>query len=82
MLNQAMQRALNEGSCLDVMVIGEEIGPGLYSLREFTEGKDYCDADQEAWIWSIGRNRKTGEIQAATDSRFYQNPDYHCLWIR
>ena len=27
----------------------------------FAEGKDYCNAAAEAWIWSIGVHRETGQ---------------------
>lgn len=82
MTNQAMQRKLDRDECLDVLEEGEEISPGVYLLRGFTEGVDYCDAEKEAWIWSIGRNLKTGEIHASTSAQFYQNPEYECLWLR
>lgn len=83
MQNRWMKDHLKSGECLDVLKEGEEIEPGrVYKLRRFVEDVDYCDASREAWIWSIGRNYDTGEILAATDSRFYQNPDYHCLFLR
>jgi hypothetical protein len=77
-----MQEKLDGNECLDVREIGEEIGPGLYRLREFTEGVDYADAQKEVWIWSIGRNLKTGEIHASTSAQFYLNSEFECLWLR
>lgn len=40
------------------------------------------DAKEEVWIWSIGRNKKTGEVLASTAADFYRNPDFECLWLR
>jgi hypothetical protein len=77
-----MREKLEAGDCLDVLAEGEELAPGLYRLRRFLEGVDYCDAAREAWIWSIGQHVSTGEIIAATDARFYQNPEYVCLFLR
>jgi hypothetical protein len=82
MRNLRMQEKLDANECIDVRTIGREIAPGLYLLREFTEGVDYADAQTEAWIWSIGRNHATGEIHATTSSKFYLNPEYECLWLR
>ena len=55
---------------------------GEYILEAFVDGVDYCDASTESWIWSIGRHKKTGQILAALDGRFYQNEEYECLWLR
>ena len=43
-------------------------------------GVDYR-AGQRA-IWSIGRHRESGGIHASLDGRFYEHPDYECLWLR
>jgi hypothetical protein len=83
MLNRKMQSKLDSRECIDVMHIGcraEEAG--VYILRSFIEDIDYCDAEREAWIWSIGKNRETGEIRAATDARFYEDPEWQCIWLR
>lgn len=88
MLNLAMARKLAAGEALDVRAIGHPVAgqPGLYVLDRFADGKDYCDADTEEWIWSIGRSLGPGEprgvIYAATDGQFYQNPTFECLWLR
>jgi hypothetical protein len=82
MQNLAMQRKLEKLECLDVGEIGLPISPGVYQLSKFTEDADYCDAKHEAWIWSIGKRLSDGQIFAAIDTRFYQHPDYECLWLR
>lgn len=81
-MNMRMQEKLDSNECIDVLKIGREISPGLYLLSHFVEDVDYADIQKEAWIWSIGRNVKTGEIHAATSSQFYLNPNYECLWLR
>lgn len=82
MKNLRMREKLDLGECIDVNKIGHSIVVGLFVLDGYVDGKDYCDAANEAWIWSIGKNIVTGQIMAATDSRFYQNPHYTALWLR
>jgi hypothetical protein len=82
MKNLRMREKLDLGECLDVNKIGHSIGAGLFVLDTYQDGVDYCDAASDAWIWSIGKHVTTGVIMAAIDSRFYQNPQYECLWLR
>jgi hypothetical protein len=82
MKNLRMHEKLNLGECVDVNRIGRSVGVGLFVLDSFETGVDYCDAANEAWIWSIGKHCITGVMMAAIDSRFYQNPQYECLWLR
>lgn len=79
--NKSMQRKLENGECIDVSPF-ERTPNGYYILPYFAEGSDYCDAEREVWIWSIGRHRETMQILASTDSVFYQNPLYECLFLR
>lgn len=80
----AMLRSLLEGDTLDVRAIGESVRgkPGVFQLPGCMSGVDYADVDNAAWIHSIGRHKKTGKIHASLDARFYENPDYECLWLR
>lgn len=80
--NFSMAEKLSTHECLSVLDEGEAIGGGLYKLRRFVDGRDYCDPEQEAWIWSIGRNRATGEIFASTNSGLYQDEAWECLFLR
>ena len=48
----------------------------------FAEGKDYCNVATEAWIWSIGVHRETGQVWASHRSNKYQNPAFVCIWLR
>lgn len=85
MRNQAMQRKLTSGECLDVSAC-RRTAAGDYVLEGFVDGVDYCDAKLEAWIWSIGKllrplpsvmadgARETlepGTIIASSSSKFY-----------
>jgi len=80
MINQAMARKLEKGEAIDVSIYRQP--DGVYYLPDFIEGKDYCDAQRELWIWSIGRCKTTRTIMAAVDGRFYDRPDFTCLWLR
>ena len=82
MKNLRMREKLDLGECLDVNKIGRSIGHGLFILTSYEDGVDYCDAAHDQWIWSIGKDRATGEIVASSDTRFYQHPEYECLWLR
>ena len=82
MINLAMQRKLSTGECLDVLIMGKEIQPGLYELDSFVDDVDYCDSEKELWIWSIGKDLTTGRILASTGVEYYMNPEYECLWLR
>ena len=83
--NRRMQEKLNAAECVDVSQAERTVG-GDYLLEEFCHDVDYCDAREEAWIWSIGRllrpltvvmadgSRRllpAGSYLASTTSRFY-----------
>jgi hypothetical protein len=82
MNNLAMANKLKTGECLDVLKEGVEVVPGLYKLARFVDDVDYCDATREWWIWSIGQHKETGEIFASTNTQFYQEDNYTCLFLR
>lgn len=86
MHNKAMKRKLDEGECLDVAKIGTEVkgeGKGrVFQLTRFEDGIDYCIAETEEWIWSIGRRKSDQTVFAATDARYYMCPGYECIWLR
>ena len=48
----------------------------------FVEGKDYCNAATEAWVWSIGVQRETGRVWASHRASKYRNPAFVCIWLR
>lgn len=79
--NRAMARAIINEGCIDLSGC-ERTDRGEYILPDFIENRDYCNAETEEWIWSIGRDKETGEILAAHDTRFYGHPSYECLWLR
>lgn len=68
-----------DGDYIGTVIVGQ---PTVFVLSRFVDGKDYCDAESESWIWSIGKSKKTGVIFASTDTRFYQNDDFESLFLR
>lgn len=54
MNNKAMQRKLIGRKAIDISKC-ERTAAGDYVLPGFDDGKDYCDASAEAWVWSIAR---------------------------
>ena len=82
MHNLQMLTALRTGQALDVLREGRMIQPGLYQLKRFIEDKEYCDPRNEWWISSIGKSVFDNRIMAATDSRFYGDPNWECLFLR
>ncbi len=82
MNNVAMAEMLRQGAALSVLSEGKEVQPGLYRLDRFVEDKDYCDPQRELWIWSVGKSVFDGKIYAATDARFYEDPNWECLFLR
>lgn len=81
MRNKAMARKLQRGEALDLSK-SDRTPEGDYVLQTFDDGMDYCDSRTEEWIWSIGAENGTRRILASTSSKFYQNPNFHCLWLR
>jgi hypothetical protein len=81
-INTMMHEMVQKGLSKDVTKIGHEIVRGLYKLDSFEDGVDYCDPEKNLWIWSIGKNLISGEIFASTDTRYYGNPYFECLWLR
>lgn len=81
MTNLAMKRKIEKGEAIDIATC-YRTGEGDYILPEFIEEKDYCDSKLESWIWSIGRNYKTGLILASTNTKFYMNNEFECLFLR
>ena len=84
MRNRSMAAKLARGEAIDVAPYRTET-EGLYRLPAnlSVESVDLCDAEHGAWIWSVGRRLAAPhEVVAATDARFYQNPEWECLWLR
>src|SRR5215467_10998757 len=78
--NKTMERKLNAGICKDVSACQRK--GDFYVLSAVMPGMDYCNAQTEQWIWSIGRHNKSGEILASHTTNFYQHPRFDCLWLR
>lgn len=93
MRNLRMLELLVAGDALDVGEAGELVThddhegaepptAGCWRLREFVDGKDYCDAAGEKWIWSVGRRERDGAVFASTSAKFYEAPGFECLFLR
>lgn len=87
MRNRAMKRKLDARRAVDVAPFRtDQPASGLMGYvipaEAFVDGADYCDSETEAWIWSIGRHRETGELHASTANVHYQHPRYECVWLR
>lgn len=82
--NRAMARCLEDGEAIDLAQYRQEDGTYLLPADLDLDGKDLCDATVgvENWVWSVGRNKKTGERRAALDERYYLNENWICEWLR
>jgi hypothetical protein len=82
-----MERSLAAGECVDVSAClrttaGDYILEGDMIPDPESDMPDYCNAETEGWIWSIGRHVETGVVVASHSAKLYQNPAYECLWLR
>jgi hypothetical protein len=84
MVNKSMEHKLRIREALDVRKIGSEVKPGVFALLPgtFQADLDYCDAETESWIWSIGRCYETSTIYASTTAEYYGKEGFECLWLR
>lgn len=80
MLNQSMAKKLRDHEAINISQCPRE--GKFYHLSRFVEDVDYCDADLEVWMWSIGQRKSDGAILASRGTEFYQNPEFECLWLR
>ncbi len=56
---------------------------GDYILPSFFEGDyDYRDLREQTHVWSIGKRKADGTILASKTGKFYNNPEFECLWLR
>lgn len=81
MKNLWMKDALEKGQIIDVRQVGVELGDGVFKINEFIPSTTYVDSQNEEFLFSIGRDRETGEIFGAYDTRFYNDPDYETLYL-
>ena len=76
-----MRQKVASGQAIDISGCRRTVH-GDYVLDTFEAGKDYCDLQEGRWVWSIGRNKATGEIIACLTDRLYQIASHECLWLR
>jgi hypothetical protein len=89
MRNLAMRAHLEKGECVDLSACQRTaLDDYIVPPDVWQEDVDYCDAQTESWIWSIGKRLAddpsipAGTIIASRSTQLYQNPLYHCLWLR
>lgn len=86
MMNLAMKEALEKKEAVDLNKVAVALSggalDGCWRLERLHGDVDYCDPSTERWVGSIGRHNISGELHAAPDARFYQHPDYECVWLR
>lgn len=82
MQNRRMAEKLSDGRAIDLSKC-ERTPEGDYIVKHFDEDGDfdYCDAETESWIWSIGKF-PDGSVIASTSGKFYQNESCRCVWLR
>lgn len=83
MTNYTMQRKLKSNQAIDLSGC-DRTPEGDYILDPSIaiDDMDLCDAKTERWIWSVGKHKTTGQIVASVESKFYQNSEYECIWLR
>jgi hypothetical protein len=79
--NLWMKNALMVGDAIDVRTTGVEVEDGVFKLNEFVPGIKYVDSENEQFIQSIGKDRSSGEMLASLDTRFYEDPEYECVYL-
>lgn len=82
-----MQRKVRKGEAIDLSKCrrtgdGDYILPKRIQPPKHREPKDYCDTQLASWIWSIGRNKRTGQVVASLSGRFYGRRGWECIWLR
>jgi len=88
LLNLAMRERLEQGKAIDISECErtEEgdyvLPPELWDAIEATDA-DICDAAADTWVWSVGENKDTGQIEASmTPAKHYERAGWKCLWLR
>ena len=81
MRNKAMERKLDSGEAIDVSHFPQDGGDYVIT-GHFKEETDYCVVAEDDSIRSIGVRKSDGAVLASTSSKFYQNADYDCIWLR
>lgn len=83
MPNYAMQRKLSEKEAIDLSKWLTDAGTYSFPEYVFVEGKDYCDAKREVWIWYVWAPKNGAGNYIASAEFGAKNPDgFHCVWCR
>jgi hypothetical protein len=81
MKNDRMQQLIADGEAIDLAGCVRTVD-GDYIVENYKDGVDYCDSKRDVWIRSIGQRRSDGQVLASSDWKFYENPDFICIWLR
>jgi len=81
MTNLRAQEKIDSGEAIDLSDFPQTNGDYVIT-NNFVEGMDYYVTAENDWIRSIGRRKSDGVILASTSSKFYQHPDFECIWLR
>lgn len=80
-MNLRAQEKIASGEAMDLSDFPKADGDYVIT-HNYVDGMDYFVTAEDDWIRSIGRHRKTGVILASTSNKYYQHPDYECIWLR
>ena len=87
--NLAMREMLERGKAIDISACerteeGDYIlPPELWEAIDAPPYPDICDAAEDTWVWSVGENVDTGQIEASTSpAKHYERAGWRCLWLR
>lgn len=81
-MDKEMARQIASGQAIDLSRY-PRTAEGEYIMSYLpSKNNTYCDSHNKTWIWSIGQHKETKQILASTNpSRFYNKPDYECMWL-
>lgn len=84
-MNNVMKDKVKCGEAIDISECPKWMD-SFYDVTSVYRGPDsdvdYCDVKKQVWIWSIGRHKVTGKLYASTNTVFYMNDGFECVWLR
>jgi hypothetical protein len=73
MRNLSMRNKLERGECVDLSTCGRtDAGDYIIPPSVWQDDVDFCDAETEEWIWSIGRQYSRCALKQAHAGPCYQ----------
>jgi hypothetical protein len=80
-MNLRAQEKIASGEAMDLSDFPQIDGDYVIT-NNFVDDIDYYVTAEDDWIRSIGRRKSDGVILASTSAKFYQHPDFDCIWLR